>query len=102
MFQTLEKVEGQMQGITTESESLLKKTNHIASDIETKTKTLDGLMDALSNVGTTVGHVNQSIQGVSESVAHASHERDEKVTKALRWGDAAIELYLKWKRKKVQ
>ncbi|MCA0971318.1 DUF948 domain-containing protein [Halobacillus litoralis] len=100
--QTLEKVEGQMQGITSESESLLKKTNRIAEDVENKTQTLNGFVESINNVGSTVGSVNTSLQGMAESVAHASNQKDERVVKAMKWGDAAIELYLKWKTKKDQ
>ena len=89
-----------MQGITSESESLLKKTNSLAEDVEQKSQSLNGFVDSINNVGSTVGHVNTSLQGMAESVAHASHEKDERVVKAMKWGDAAIELYLKWKTKK--
>ncbi|MBH0230316.1 DUF948 domain-containing protein [Halobacillus yeomjeoni] len=97
---TLEKVEGQMQGITSESENLLKKTNNIASDLEKKTQSINGFVDSLQNVGATMGNVNHTLNGMAESVAHASDRSSDQVAQAMRWGDAAIELYLRWKTKK--
>lgn len=97
---TLESVEKQMEGITKESEQFIQKTNLIADDIQHKTNALNGLFTSFQEVGTSLQTVSRSVQEVSEMVDRYSKTRSEEVAQAVQWGQAAIDLYGKWKQRR--
>ena len=48
----------QLEGVTTETTELLKKTNRLAEDIQKKSEKLNSVVDAVKDVGNSVSGLN--------------------------------------------
>ncbi|MDA7027269.1 DUF948 domain-containing protein [Bacillus sp. CLL-7-23] len=99
---TLEGLEGQMKGITTETTELLHKTNRLAEDIQDKSLKLNTVVDAVQEVGTSIRQFNASIQQVSHTVTSVAEDNREKISQVVSWSNAALEIWNKWKRKRMK
>ncbi|GEL77189.1 DUF948 domain-containing protein [Tenuibacillus multivorans] len=99
MANTTEALEKQMQGITHETTELLKKTNYMAADISGKTDKLDVLFDGVKGIGQTVQEFNESLQKLSDELKEQASEHAEKTSQTIKWGEAAIHLWKKYKDK---
>ncbi|MFD1739301.1 DUF948 domain-containing protein [Bacillus salitolerans] len=97
---TVSDLEGQMRGVTKETTELLSKTNQLADDIQKKSEALNGVVYAVKDIGDSVQRVNHAFKDISTSVTEKAHFNSEKVSQAIQWGSAAIELWEKWKEKK--
>lgn len=95
---TLEGMEKQLQGITSETTELLIKTNRLADDVSEKSAKLNGVFDGIRGIGSTVKDFNQSLSIVSTKITNAATENQEKAAQAVKWGAAMMEL---WKKKKT-
>ena len=94
---TLEGLEKQMQGITSETTELLHKTNVLADDVSQKTAKLDGLFDGVKGIGETVQDFNKTLKQFSSSVSRAAVENQDKASQAVTWGAALFDLIKKKK-----
>lgn len=99
---TMAGLEKQVNGITKETEELLHRTNRLADDIEEKTSALSGLFSSVKELGDSFGKVNQSIRHVSDVVSTQTVQQSEQIAKAVQWGNVAIDLYDKFKKRKQQ
>lgn len=99
---TLEGLEGQMQGITTETAQLLHKTNQLAEDIQDKSAKLNTVVDAVQGIGGSINQFNTSIKQAAGAVTSSVERNQEKVTDVVSWSNAALEIYKKWKQRKQQ
>jgi uncharacterized protein YoxC len=97
---TIDSLEKQMQGITSETTQLLKKTNMLANDVQQKIEGLNSIVRAVSDVSSTVQSFNQSLQQISTSVTKQVETHQEKVVKVMQWGNAFLEIWEKWKERK--
>mgnify|MGYP001133968846 FL=1 len=91
-----------MKGITAETTELLNKTNRLADDIQEKSLKLNTVVDAVQEVGTSFRQFNSSIQQVSESVTSAAEQNREKISQVVSWSNAALEIWNRWKQKKMK
>lgn len=89
---TLEGLEHQLEGITTETTLLLKKTNDLASDVNGKSAKLDNVFDGVEEIGGTFHTLTKSLSKLSTNVNKASSEDVEKATQAVKWGTALLNL----------
>ncbi|SRR5690554_3135524 len=96
---TLKGFEQQMEGITKETTELLNKTNRLADDIVNKTGKLDVLFDGIKGIGHTVQQFNLSLQKLSDELQEQANEHAEKTSQTIKWGEAAIHLWKKYKDK---
>ncbi|TFB25074.1 DUF948 domain-containing protein [Filobacillus milosensis] len=96
---TVEGIENQMQGITYETTELLKKTNHLAADISVKTDKLNTLFDGVKGIGYTVQEFNDSLQKLSDELKDQANDHAEKTSQTIKWGEAAIHLWKRYKEK---
>ncbi|MFZ3580097.1 DUF948 domain-containing protein [Virgibacillus sp. DJP39] len=94
---TVEDLEKQLQGITTETTALLNKTNRLAEDVEQKSSKLNGLFDGVRGIGETVKDFNQSLRKITTKVSVSAEQNQEKASQAVKWGTAMFDL---WKKKK--
>ena len=62
MTKTMDGLEGQLQGITSETTMLLHKTNALAEDIQHKAEKLNTVVYAVEEVGTTIKSLNASVR----------------------------------------
>ncbi|MBB6448121.1 uncharacterized protein YoxC [Geomicrobium halophilum] len=99
---TAEAVEKQLQGITTETEHLVKTTNRLAEDFESKSGSLDGLFSTAEELSEATERVTGSIQNISTTVSEETERNAGQVAKAVQWGSACLELYDKWKSRRNQ
>src|SRR5690625_1961243 len=97
VHETLNSLDKQMQGVTTEATQLLNKTKRLAEDLNQKSEKVDGLFDGAKNIGKSVKGFNQSLKQLSNSISKTASEDPEKVSQAVKWGSAIIDL---WKKKK--
>lgn len=93
---TVNNIEGQVKGITTEAESLLQKTNTLTKDLQKKSKKLDSVIDAATDIGKTVRQFNASLARVSENVTHRVDQNQEKISQVVSWAQVVFEIKEKW------
>lgn len=94
---TIESLEKQMEGITTETTALLHKTNKLAEDMHYKSTKLNGVFDGIKGIGETINDFNGSLRQISTHITKAAAEDQDKAAQAVKWGAALIDL---WKKKK--
>lgn len=97
---TIDHLDKEVQGITTETTQLLKKTNALADEVQKKVEGLNSLVHAVSDVGATVQSFNRSLRQISSTVTTKVENHREKVTKVMQWGNAFIEIWEKWRERK--
>ncbi|RKD68751.1 uncharacterized protein YoxC [Sinobaca qinghaiensis] len=93
---TLDRVEKQVEGITTESEHLVQKSTLIVDDVQKKSQSLNGLFESLKDVGDSVQSINYTFKEMSDTVTTQSKHQSDQVARAMQWGNAAIDLYTRW------
>jgi uncharacterized protein YoxC len=99
---TLGGLEKQIEGVTTETTALLQKTNHLAEDLQRKSESLNRVVDAVKDVGTTVIHFNQTLQGITNAVDKQVEGNKEKISQVIQWSNVILELKDKWRSKKQE
>lgn len=99
---TLKGFEKQLEGVTSETTTLLHKTNELADDLKMKSESLNTIVDAVRDVGTTVGKFNKTLRNITESVDTQLEESKEKVAQAIQWSNVLLELRDKWKSRKLK
>ncbi|PKR84333.1 DUF948 domain-containing protein [Heyndrickxia camelliae] len=97
---TMEDLEGQLQGITSETTLLLHKTNELAEDIQNKSEKLNTVVYAVQDIGTTIKEFNGSIRKVSSNLSTQVVHNQDKIAQVLQWGSVLKELKDKWMEKK--
>lgn len=97
---TLVGLEKQIEGVTTETTALLQKTNTLADDLQRKSESLNSVVDAVKDVGTTVSHFNQTLQNITNVVDKQVEDNKEKISQVIQWSNVFLELKDKWKTKK--
>jgi uncharacterized protein YoxC len=97
---TLAGLERQLDGVTHETTELLQKTNALADDIQEKSKSLNSVVTAVKDVGTTVNKFNGSLKNLSNSFEIQVEENKEKVSQIVQWSNVFLELKDKWNAKK--
>jgi uncharacterized protein YoxC len=99
---TVEALEKQLRGITTESELLLKKTNVLADDLQQKSESLNTVFGAAKELGESMKTLNQSVHQVSTKISDQTSRNAETVSQAVQWGQAVLDFYTKFKQRKQQ
>lgn len=99
---TLSGLEHQLDGVTRETTDLLKKTNMLADDLQKKSDSLNSVVEAVKDVGTSIQKFNHIIQSVNTNVNRQLEQNQDKIAPLLQLGNAIIELKDKWKNKKQQ
>ncbi len=94
---TLEGLEKQVEGITTETTLLLAKTNDLAGDITNKSTKLDNIFFGVDELGGTFFKLTQSLNRLSSNITKTSTEDVEKASQAVKWGTAILNLVNKRK-----
>jgi uncharacterized protein YoxC len=97
---TLVGLEKQLDGVTAETTILLQKTNSLADDIKQKSDSLNSVVEAVKDVGTTVTKFNGTLQNITNSVDKQVEESKEKVSQIVQWSNILLELKDKWQARK--
>lgn len=97
---TLKEVEKHLEDVTTETTLLLQKTNVLADDFQHKAKSLNSVVDAVKDVGSTVSKFNGTLNNLSTSFDRQVEENKEKVSQIIQWSDVLLELKDKWRARK--
>ncbi|MDQ0196967.1 DUF948 domain-containing protein [Neobacillus ginsengisoli] len=97
---TLKEVEKHLEDVTTETTLLLKKTNVLADDFQHKAESLNSVVDAVKDVGSTVSKFNGTLNNLSTSFDRQVEENKEKVSQIIQWSDVLLELKDKWRARK--
>ncbi|ETI70433.1 DUF948 domain-containing protein [Neobacillus vireti] len=98
--QTLTGLEKQLDGVTSETTLLLQKTNALAEDIQHKSESLNSVVDAVKDVGTTVSKFNGTLKNITNSVDVQVEENKEKISQIVQWSNVLLELKDNWKARK--
>jgi uncharacterized protein YoxC len=99
---TMESLEKQLDGVTSETTNLLHKTNKLADDVQRKSEALHSVFEGVEGIGNTLKQTNASFETISNKVTKGALRQSEQITQVLQWGNAAIDLWEKWKIKKEQ
>lgn len=94
---TIESLDEQLKGITTETTFLLQHANRLANDINEKSVKLNGLFDGIKGIGETIQEFNESLNTISLNITKSALKDQEKASQAVKWGIAAMNVL---KRKK--
>jgi uncharacterized protein YoxC len=97
---TLNVLEKQLDGVTSETTILLQKTNALADDIQEKSERLTSVVDAVKDVGTTVNKFNGTLKNLTSSFDIQVEQNKEKISQIVQWGNVFLELKDKWNAKK--
>lgn len=97
---TLEGLEEQMKGITSESAELLHKTNKLAEDVSDKSSRLNTLVDGFKGIGESLVDFNNSIKTASHRLSVVAEQNKDQAAQAMNWGTVGLELFKKYKRDK--
>lgn len=97
---TLVGLEKQLDGVTRETTELLHKTNALAEDIQNKSNSLNTVVEAVKDVGTSIRKFNGTIQTVTSSVDRQVEQNKDKVSQIIQWTNVFLELKEKWAAKK--
>jgi uncharacterized protein YoxC len=97
---TLAGLEKQLDGVTAETTILLQKTNSLADDIKQKSDSLNSVVEAVKDVGTTVTKFNGTLQSITQSVDKQVEENKEKISQVVQWSNILLELKDKWQARK--
>jgi len=97
---TLTGLEKQLDGVTTETKSLLQKTNALAEDIQQKSESLNSVVVAVKDVGTTVSKFNGTLKNITNLVDEQVEESKEKISQIVQWSNIFLELKDKWQTRK--
>jgi uncharacterized protein YoxC len=97
---TLMEVEKHLDDVTTETTLLLQKTNVLADDFQHKAESLNTVVDAVKDVGTTVCKFNGTLKNISTSFDKQVEQNKEKVSQIIQWSDVLLEIKDKWKARK--
>jgi uncharacterized protein YoxC len=99
---TLSGLEKQLDGVTAETTILLQKTNALADDIKHKSDSLNSVVEAVKEVGTTVTKFNGTLQNITQTVDKQVEESKEKISQVVQWSNILLELKDKWQARKQQ
>lgn len=99
---TLEGLEKQLQGVTSETATLLHKTNELMEDIQNKSEKVNSLVTSISEVGETVQRLNTSFRKVANQVSYGAEQKHESVSQVVSWSSAAIDIWKRLKEAKRQ
>ncbi|WHY89097.1 DUF948 domain-containing protein [Neobacillus novalis] len=97
---TLTGLEKQLNGVTSETTMLLQKTNALAEDIQHKSESLNSVVDAVKDVGTTVTKFNDTLKNITNSVDKQVVENKEKISQIVQWSNVLLELKDNWQARK--
>ncbi|WP_066063416.1 DUF948 domain-containing protein [Neobacillus soli] len=97
---TLTGLEKQLDGVTTETTILLQKTNALADDIQQKSESLNSVVEAVKDVGSSVAKFNGTLQNITNSVDREVEESKEKISQIVQWSNIILELKDKWQTRK--
>lgn len=97
---TVESLEKQLDGLTSESTELLHKTNRLAEDVQKKSEALHTVFEGIEGIGNTIKETNESFRDIRDKIAGGVVRQSENVSQAIQWGNAALEIWEKYKFKK--
>ena len=100
MAGTVAGIEGQLEGITRETTSLLTKTNALADDISDKSEKLNSVVHAVKGVGDSVNNLNNSVQRVTSSISSEVQKNEEKIAQVVQWSNVAMGIADQWRQRK--
>jgi uncharacterized protein YoxC len=97
---TLSGIEDQLDGVTKETTLLLQKTNILADDIQSKADSLNMVVEAVKDVGTTIHKFNNSLKVVTSTFDKQVEQNKEKISQVVQWSNVFLELKDKWQLRK--
>lgn len=92
---TLEGLEKQLDGITTETTLLLQKTNDLAEDVNFKVAKLNSVFEGIEDIGDSFSNLTRSVKKLSDNLS--DEEEVDKAKEAVKWGSAILNI---WKNRK--
>ncbi|HLR51260.1 MAG TPA: DUF948 domain-containing protein [Candidatus Avamphibacillus sp.] len=95
---TLDELQIQMEGITSETTSLLKKANNLVDNVDNKSAKLDSLFDGIKGIGMTIQSFNDTLKKLSSSINASSANDNENASQVVKWGTVLMDLWQKNKK----
>lgn len=94
---TLEGLEKQIEGITTETTLLLQKTNDLVEDVNQKTAKLNSTFEGVEVIGDSFNGLTKTVTRLTASLRNKSDEDIEKAAEAIKWSTAIFSFFKKRK-----
>ena len=95
---TLNGLDGQIQGITRESTDLLHKGNRLVEDVQGKVEKLNSVV----GVGYSVQNLNTSVDRVTNSITTNISQNEDQISQVVQWSNVAMEIADKWNQRQRQ
>jgi uncharacterized protein YoxC len=101
LSQTLGTVEKQVENMKPHLLATLKETDLSINDLEEKLKATDSMFDSVQILGESVQSANTAVQN---GIGNLTEEEMDKMVKpyieGIKWSEASLELFKKWKKEK--
>ncbi|HLO12029.1 MAG TPA: DUF948 domain-containing protein [Pseudoneobacillus sp.] len=97
---TLSGIENQLDGVTKETTLLLQKTNHLADDIQSKSDSLNTVVDAVTDVSITIHKFNDTLKNVTSSFDKQVEQNKDRISQVVQWSNVFLEIKEKWNLRK--
>lgn len=85
---TLEGLEKQIEGITSETTLLLQKTNDLVEDVNHKTAKLDSMFEGVEVIGDSFHGLTKTLSRLTATITNTSDQDIKKASEAVKWGSA--------------
>jgi uncharacterized protein YoxC len=97
---TLSGIEHQLDGVTKETTLLLQKTNTLADELQEKAESLNTVVVAVKDVGSTIQKFNTSLKSVTSTFDKQVEQNKDKISQVVQWSNVFLELKDKWNMRK--
>lgn len=99
---TLAGIEHQLDGVTKETTILLQKTNTLADDLHAKSASLNTVVEAVKDVGTSIHKFNHSLKSVTTTLDKQVEQNKDKISQVVQWSNVFLEIKDKWNSRKKE
>lgn len=93
---TVDRLEGKVDEITTETTGLIKKVNTLTDDVQEKSAKLNKIFDFSEEIAKTIYKFNESLSDISAGILKQVRENQDKIVQVIQWGNIILELKEKW------
>jgi uncharacterized protein YoxC len=98
---TIGKTEEEVEAMMPHIKETINQADAMLEDASSKLKATDDVFEAIGDVGTSVNNVNQWLEANHKNMTNDEmNEKTKPFMEGLKWSEAAVLLYSKWKQPK--
>lgn len=99
---SLNELQGKLNGVTSQANELLANTNRITEDVERKLQSLNSLSKTAQKLDESTAHMNQSFQALADQISNPDPKYKDLMQKANTVTGIAASIYYRAKREKAK